>query len=88
VRDGLPWGAVQSIPRALRRALVGKPIHNERFSDAVLPKRTALPVFSADALSSVAYAPDEIILTLALAGTTPWRSPRGWAWPCSWCSPW
>ena len=70
MRDGLPWGAVQSIPRALRRALVGKPIHNERFSDAVLPKRTALPVFSADALSSVAYAPDEIILTLALAGTT------------------
>ncbi|HST72202.1 APC family permease [Kocuria rosea] len=61
---------MQSIPRALRRALVGKPIHNERLGDAVLPKRTALPVFSADALSSVAYAPDEIILTLALAGTT------------------
>ncbi|MFI7482692.1 APC family permease [Kocuria sp. M1R5S2] len=61
---------MQSIPRALRRALVGRPIHNERFNDAVLPKRTALPVFSSDALSSVAYAPDEIILTLALAGTT------------------
>ncbi|GEO91819.1 amino acid transporter [Kocuria flava] len=69
-REGLPWGAVQSIPRALRRALVGKPIHSERAGEAVLPKRTALPVFSADALSSVAYAPDEIILTLALAGTT------------------
>ncbi|MFW6187654.1 MAG: APC family permease, partial [Actinomycetota bacterium] len=61
---------MQSIPRALRRAVVGKPLSNERLDDAVLPKRTALPVFSADALSSVAYAPDEIILTLALAGTT------------------
>ena len=60
---------MQSIARAVRRALVGKPFHDERFTDAVLPKRTALPVFSADALSSVAYAPDEIILTLALAGT-------------------
>ena len=61
---------MQSIPRALRRAVVGKPLSNERLDDAVLPKRKALPVFSADALSSVAYAPDEIILMLALAGTT------------------
>lgn len=34
----------------------------------LLPKRIALPVFASDALSSVAYAPDEILLTLALAG--------------------
>ncbi|WP_051259450.1 APC family permease [Schaalia suimastitidis] len=34
----------------------------------LLPKRIALPVFAADALSSVAYAPDEILLTLSLAG--------------------
>lgn len=33
-----------------------------------LPKRIALPVFAADSLSTVAYAPDEILLTLALAG--------------------
>ena len=32
------------------------------------PKRIALPVFASDALSSVAYAPDEIFLTLSLAG--------------------
>jgi amino acid transporter len=32
------------------------------------PRRIALPVFASDALSSVAYAPDEIILTLSLAG--------------------
>jgi amino acid transporter len=34
----------------------------------LLPKRIALPVFASDALSSVAYAPDEILLTLSLAG--------------------
>lgn len=34
----------------------------------MLPKRIALPVFASDALSSVAYAPDEIFLTLAVAG--------------------
>ncbi|MDY2668603.1 APC family permease [Schaalia hyovaginalis] len=34
----------------------------------LLPKRIALPIFASDALSSVAYAPDEILLTLALAG--------------------
>lgn len=34
----------------------------------LLPKRLALPVFASDALSSVAYAPDEILLTLSIAG--------------------
>ena len=33
-----------------------------------LPKRIALPVFASDALSSIAYAPDEIMLTLSIAG--------------------
>lgn len=56
--------------RALRTALVGRPYHNERYEDSALGKRTGLPVFSADALSSVAYAPDEIVLTLALAGAS------------------
>lgn len=61
----------------LRRALVGKPLHNERAAGTVLSKGTALPVFASDALSSVAYAPDEIVLTLALAGfsaivVSPW----------------
>ena len=33
-------------------------------------RRIALPIFASDALSSVAYAPDEILLTLALAGVS------------------
>ncbi|MEX5309493.1 APC family permease [Kocuria sp. CPCC 205297] len=65
------------VSQMLRRALVGKPIHNERAAGTVLSKGTALPVFASDALSSVAYAPDEIVLTLALAGSaaillSPW----------------
>ncbi len=37
--------------------------------ETLLPKRVALPVFASDALSSVAYAPDEIFIMLAFAGT-------------------
>src|SRR4051794_1999706 len=43
-------------------------MHSDRLSETLLPKRIALPVFASDALSSVAYAPDEIFLTLAYAG--------------------
>ena len=62
---------------ALKRILVGRPYGNERLSHTLLPKRIALPVFASDALSSAAYAPDEILLTLALAGVaavtlSPW----------------
>ena len=55
---------------ALKRILVGRPFGNERLSRTLLPKRIALPVYASDALSSAAYAPDEILLTLALAGVT------------------
>ena len=54
---------------AAKRILVGRPVRSDRAGDLLLPKRVALPVFASDALSSVAYAPDEILLTLALAGT-------------------
>lgn len=36
--------------------------------ETLLPKRIALPVFASDALSSVGYAPDEVLITLAVAG--------------------
>lgn len=57
-----------SVADALKRLLVGRPVHSDRLAETLLPKRIALPVFASDALSSVAYAPDEILLTLALAG--------------------
>ncbi len=54
--------------RFFKRLLVGRPLGSDRLGETLLPKRIALPVFASDALSSVAYAPDEIMLTLALAG--------------------
>lgn len=45
-------------------------MRSEMLRHTLLPKRIALPVFASDALSSVAYAPDEILLTLAFAGIT------------------
>ena len=36
----------------------------------MLPKRIALPVFASDALSSVAYAPDEVFIMLSVAGVS------------------
>ena len=43
-------------------------MRSDRLGETLLPKKLALPVFASDALSSVAYAPDEIFLTLGLAG--------------------
>ncbi|WP_436790371.1 APC family permease [Yinghuangia sp. YIM S10712] len=51
-----------------KRILVGRALRSDRLHETLLPKRLALPVFASDALSSVAYAPDEILLTLSLAG--------------------
>ena len=43
-------------------------MRSDRLGETLLPKRLALPIFASDALSSVAYAPDEIMLMLGLAG--------------------
>ena len=51
-----------------KRLLVGRKLRSSQMGQTLLPKRIALPVFASDALSSVAYAPDEILLTLSLAG--------------------
>lgn len=55
---------------AAKRLLVGRPVRSENLGRTLLPKRLALPVFASDAISSVAYAPDEVLLTLAFAGGT------------------
>ncbi|MGH3754155.1 MAG: APC family permease [Pseudonocardiaceae bacterium] len=62
---------------AVKRILVGRPFRSERLGHTLLPKRIALPVFASDALSSVAYAPEELFLVLSVAGIsaysfTPW----------------
>lgn len=50
--------------RILRRLLIGKPLHNRELAHEKLPKWKALSIFSSDALSSVAYGPEQIMLTL------------------------
>src|SRR2546430_2684342 len=54
---------------ALKRALLGRPLASEEAPHQLLPKILALPVFASDALSSVAYATEEIMLALLAAGT-------------------
>lgn len=51
-----------------RRVLFGQPIETEHHHHALLPKIVALPVFASDAISSSAYATQEILLTLGAAG--------------------
>ncbi|MFY9230547.1 MAG: APC family permease [Candidatus Nanopelagicales bacterium] len=52
----------------MKRLFLGRALSNERLGDTMLPKRIALPVFASDALSSNAYATQEILLVLALGG--------------------
>ncbi len=47
---------------------MGRPFSTEQLKKKPLPPKIALPIFSSSALSSLAYAPDEILLTLAMAG--------------------
>jgi amino acid transporter len=52
-----------------KRFLLGRAMRSDRLGEQLLPKRIALPVFASDAMSSVAYATQEILIVLALAGT-------------------
>jgi len=52
-----------------KTTLLGHPLADEEEEQQLLPKRLALPIFASDALSSVAYATEEAMLVLALAGT-------------------
>ncbi|MEO8433952.1 MAG: APC family permease [Pyrinomonadaceae bacterium] len=52
---------------SLKRFLVGSPIRTERLAHERLSKRIALAIFSSDALSSTAYATEQILLVLAAA---------------------
>jgi len=59
---------VASVTSLFKRALVGRPQSSAKLSETLLPKRIALPVFASDALSSNAYATQEILLVLSLGG--------------------
>src|SRR5689334_22319517 len=48
----------------VKRVLVGRPLATHEEEHQRLPKRIALPVFASDAISSTAYATDEILVVL------------------------
>jgi len=52
----------------LKRILVGRPLASHKADHQLLVKSLALPVFSSDALSSNAYATEEMMLVLVAAG--------------------
>ena len=56
-----------------KRILVGRALSSEQLHETLLPKRIALPVFASDALSSNAYATQEILVTLAIGGASLYR---------------
>jgi amino acid transporter len=67
-RLGLLLALVSKLSTATRRLVLGRPFRSDKLAHTLLPKRIALPVFASDALSSVAYAPEEIFLVLSVAG--------------------
>jgi amino acid transporter len=60
-----------------KRILIGEPLTSGKLDEQLLPKKMALPIFASDALSSVAYAPQELLMILLVGGTaflafSPW----------------
>ena len=54
---------------SLSRLLIGRPLETQALAHQHLSRPIGLAVFASDALSSTAYATEEILIILALAGT-------------------
>ena len=59
--------SVDEAPKA-KRLILGDPLASTDTDEHLLPKKMALPIFASDALSSVAYAPQELLLILLTGG--------------------
>ena len=68
---------------SLKRFLVGSPIRTTRLTHERLTKKTALAIFASDALSSTAYATEQILLVLAAAYLAGRADPFGQVVPIS-----
>ncbi len=66
--EGLRSTVVSKLTDVPKRILIGRALRSDRLGETLLPKRVALPVFASDPLSSVAYAPGEVLLVLSIAG--------------------
>lgn len=80
-RFNLPAGETTGVRRVawqnFKRFLIGKPIASEHHHHELIPRWKALAVLASDALSSVAYATEEILMVLVTAGTVA----MGWSLP-------
>ncbi|WP_375389159.1 APC family permease [uncultured Amnibacterium sp.] len=54
--------------RGVKRLILGEKLPSHKLDDQLLPKHLALPIFASDPLSSVAYAPQELLMILLLGG--------------------
>lgn len=54
--------------RSAKHWIIGEPLPSERLEGQLLPKHLALPIFASDPLSSVAYAPQELLMILMIGG--------------------
>ncbi len=54
--------------RSPKRWIIGEPLPSEKLEGQLLPKHLALPIFASDPLSSVAYAPQELLMILLIGG--------------------
>ena len=54
--------------RSAKRWIIGEPLPSDKLEGQLLPKSLALPIFASDPLSSVAYAPQELLLILTIGG--------------------
>ena len=79
IDDEGPALDLQTVGHHVRRAVLGPPLKSTAIAQERMRRLIALPVLSADALSSVAYGPEAMLAVLALAG----GSGLGWSLPVS-----
>ncbi|MEZ4596963.1 MAG: APC family permease [Chloroflexota bacterium] len=63
-----PTTALGRLGAGVRRVLIGRPLSSDQESEERLSKKKALAIFSSDAISSSAYATEEILGALLVAG--------------------
>ena len=67
---------------SIKRFLIGRPLKSTELGEQKLNKTKALAILSSDALSSVAYGPEQILIALAGVGAIacgiPFRSLLGY----------
>lgn len=78
-RETQPTSTFGRVSQAVRRRVIGRPLSSSEAEHERLSKTKALAVFSSDALSSVAYATQEILIVLLIAGA----GSLFYSWPIS-----